>query len=256
MTRSASATCGGHSPLRENTRASGSAARNAAAAPPSPTMTGRSNSSPSRMAASVEYPVVPTTVFTDGSLEPSSFATANLCGVVTLAPTKPSASSPRTASARSSGPTSMATYSQSSPRTANAAFCMRGESECATGWPSSATTLVAVETLVVDEIVVVVGEVVVHLVRLADEVEPVTGRRMCSGLDRREPGIRDRRRRQPEDVRVPRVVRVVARELRLGERLRTGNVQAVARRRVDAEIHVRLQAVVDHTRDLRPLIRR
>jgi len=30
---------------------------------------------------------------------------------------------------------------QSSPRTANAAFCIRGESECATGWPSSATSL-------------------------------------------------------------------------------------------------------------------
>src|SRR5205085_6148127 len=102
---------------------------------------------------------------------------------------------------------------------------MRGESECATGWPSSATTLVAVETLVVDEVVVVVGEVVMHLVRLADEVQPVTGRGMRGRLHRRETGIRDRGRRKPDDVWVPRVVRVIARELRLSERLRARNVQ-------------------------------
>ena len=95
--------------MREKTRACGSASLNAAAAPPSPRIAGRSHSSPSRIAASVEKPSVPTSVFTDGSSEPISFATAALCGVVTFAPAKPSAASPRTASTRCSGGTSTAT---------------------------------------------------------------------------------------------------------------------------------------------------
>ena len=38
------------------------------------------------------------------------------------------------------------------------------------------------------------------------------------------------------------------------ERFRAGDVQPIAGRRVDAEIHVRVQAVVDHACDLRPLV--
>src|SRR5581483_1331733 len=53
-TRSAPAASGGHSPLRANCRAPGSASRNATAEPPSPRITGRSEARPSRMAASVE----------------------------------------------------------------------------------------------------------------------------------------------------------------------------------------------------------
>src|SRR3979409_1262408 len=146
-----------------------------------------------------------------------------------FAPTKPSAASPCTASSSRSGGTSNATYAQSSPRAANAAFCIDGESECATGWPSSATSLVPVLTLVIEEVVVVVGEIVMHLVALADEVEPVAGRRMRGGLHRREPRIRDRCRRQPRDVRIARVVRIRAREIGLCQRLGAWHVQAVAR---------------------------
>src|SRR5690349_10238268 len=123
---------------------------------------GRSNSSPSRMAASVEYPAMPTSVFTDGRSEPTILATAALCGAVTFAPAKPSAAS---------------------PRAANAAFCIRGESECSTGWPSNATYLVAVEMLVVDEVSVVGGEVVMALVRLPHEVQVVDVRRIGRRLD-------------------------------------------------------------------------
>src|SRR5207302_10049839 len=131
-TRSASLTSGGHALRRENTRACGSASRNAAAAPPSPTITGRSASSPARIAASVEKPCSRpsrrTSVFTDGRPAPTSSATAVLCGAVTFAPEKPSAANPVTASASRSGGTSSATYAQSSPRAAKAAFCIRGDS--------------------------------------------------------------------------------------------------------------------------------
>src|SRR5437764_13410029 len=102
---------------------------------------------------------------------------------------------------------------------------MRGESECATGWPSSATTLVAVETLVVDEVVVVVGEVVVHLVRLADEVQPVTGRGMRGRLHRRETGIRDRGRRKPDDAWVGGLGGVMSRGLERSGRRRPRSVR-------------------------------
>src|SRR5918996_4887686 len=56
-------------------------------------------------------------------------------------------------------------------------------------------------------------EEVVHLVRLAHEEEVVLARRMRRRLDRRQPRVRDRRRRQPREL--ARVVRVVALELRL-----------------------------------------
>ena len=62
--------------------------------------------------------------------------------MVTFAPAKPAAASPRTASSSRSGGTSTATYAQSSPAAANAAFCISGDSECATGCPSSATSRV------------------------------------------------------------------------------------------------------------------
>src|SRR5947209_8143711 len=130
-----------------------------------------------------------TSVLTDSaraatsSSSSQSSSTATLCGVVTFAPVKPPAASPRTASASRSGCTSSATYAQSSARAAKAAFCIRGESECATGWPSSATSLVAVEMLVVDEVVVVGGEVVMALVRLPYEVQVVDVRRIGRRLD-------------------------------------------------------------------------
>ena len=64
-------------------------------------------------AASVDVPSIrpsrKTSVFTDGASEPTSSATASLCGAVTLAPAKPAAASPRTASSRRSGGTSSAT---------------------------------------------------------------------------------------------------------------------------------------------------
>src|SRR5262245_16273992 len=121
-------------------------------------------------------------------------ATACLCGAVTFAPAKPSASRPRTASCKRSGSTSSATYVQSRPRAANAAFCMRGESECETGWPRSATTrvtthplFVAVRDLVVDEVLEARREVVVHPVRLAHEIQVIDARGVRRRLHRREP---------------------------------------------------------------------
>ena len=73
-----------------------------------------------------------TSVLTDStppSTSSQSSATARLCGVVTLAPRKPRATSPRTASSSCSGGTPSGTYATSSPRAANAAFCIGGESE-------------------------------------------------------------------------------------------------------------------------------
>ena len=69
-------------------------------------------------------------MFTDSpSASSQSAATASLCGIVTFAPAKPSATSPATACSSPSGATSSGTYAQSSARAAKAAFCIRGESE-------------------------------------------------------------------------------------------------------------------------------
>src|SRR5512133_2856370 len=106
-------------------------------------------------------------VFTDGNSEPRIRAASSLYGAVTFA-----YSTSRTAPSSSSSRTSRTTYSQSSPAAAKAAFCIRGESECATGWPSRATS-VAVLGLVLEEVLVVRREVVVLVVRLAHEVEVV-----------------------------------------------------------------------------------
>src|SRR3954453_23669368 len=99
---------------------------------------------------------------------------------------------------------------------------MRGDSDCATGCPSRATwrisAAVTVRAFVLRERGVTRGEEVVHLVRLAHEVEEVDLRGVGSGLDRREAGVCDRRRRQARLA--PRVIGVVAVELRLENRLR------------------------------------
>src|SRR3954468_21334793 len=112
-TRAASLTSGGQSPRREKRAASGTAAANAAAAPPSPRIAARSNSRPPRTAASVLHPLSrpsrTTRVFTDATSAPTSRAAASLCGVVTFAPTSPSATSPRSASSSASAATRSAT---------------------------------------------------------------------------------------------------------------------------------------------------
>ena len=92
---------GGQSPRREKTRACGSASRNAAAEPPSPTITGRSAGSPSRIAASVVSPCtspVPDHERVHGRQPARRRARRrpSLCGAVTFAPANPSATSPRT----------------------------------------------------------------------------------------------------------------------------------------------------------------
>ena len=64
---------------------------------------------------------------------------ARLCGIVTFAPAKPSAPSPRAASSRSV----LRLERHVRPveaRAANAAFCIRGDSECATGLPIKPTS--------------------------------------------------------------------------------------------------------------------
>ena len=112
---------------------------------------------------------------------------------------------------------------------------------------SSALTAVPVRALVLRERGVAGREEVVDLVGLADEVEVVDLRRMRGGADRRQPGVGDRRRRQAGEL--ARVVRVVALQLRLEDRLRRRDVQPVAKRRVDPERHPRVQPVVDDRRD-------
>src|SRR5262249_25413783 len=156
------------------------------AAPPAPTIETRPKDCPSSTAASVLVPKMrpsrKTSVFTDAASASSQrAAAASLYGAVTLAPTSPAAASPRTASAKRSRGTSRATYTQSTPHAANAAFCIRGESECATGCPSSATThvvpLIAMRVRVVLEVAVARREEVMHVIRLPHEVEVVDLRR-------------------------------------------------------------------------------
>src|SRR6185503_14725684 len=150
-------------------------------------------------------------VFTDGSSEPRIRAASSLYGAVTFA-----YSTSRTAASSSSGRTSRRTYSHSSPAAAKAAFCIRGDSECATGCPRR-TTSVAVLGLVLEEVLVVRREVVVAVVGLADEVEVVDLRRMRRRLERRHAGVVDRRRRQA--VVQPCVVRRRIGQLGLRQRL-------------------------------------
>jgi hypothetical protein len=76
---------------------------------------------------------------------------------------------------------------------------------------------------------------------------------MRRSADRGQARVRDRGRRQPEmDARV---VRRRVLELRLEDRLGRRDVQAVAQRRVDPELHPVAQPVVDHRGDKRPLAR-
>src|SRR5205809_6820302 len=110
---------------------------------------------------------------------------------------------------------------------------MRGESECATGCPSRATCRVTVLPVAVlrQELVVRVparGEEVMAVILLARVVEVVDVRRVGGRTDRREPRIRDRRRRQT--VVEARVVggRVV--ELGLMDRLGRWDAEPVAER--------------------------
>src|SRR5262249_3553657 len=89
-----------------------------------------------------------TSVFTEPARSADSSSswqngiTPALCGVVTLAPAKPSAARPATASPSAAWSTGSGTYAQSSPRAAKAAFCIRGDSDPDTGSPSSPTSVV------------------------------------------------------------------------------------------------------------------
>src|SRR5206468_7472599 len=130
-------------------------------------------------AASVEKPRPRTMVFTDGRSLPRIRAASSLYGAVTFA-----YSASRTAASSSSGRTSRRTYTQSSPAAAKAAFCIRGESECATGCPRRKTS-VAVLGLVMEKVLVVRREVMVLVVRLAHEVEVVDVCGMRGRLERR-----------------------------------------------------------------------
>ena len=76
------------------------------------------------------------------SASSQSSAAACLCGIVTFAPAKPAAASPRTAVAQLLGRDVERDVRPVEPAAAKAAFCICGESECATGCPSSATTRV------------------------------------------------------------------------------------------------------------------
>src|SRR4051794_9791469 len=109
---------------------------------------------------------------------------------------------------------------------------MRGERECATGWPRSATWPLAIAVLGEEPVVRVParGEEVVLVVLLARVVEVVDLRRMRGRADRGEARTRDRRRRQAGVE--PGVVRRVVLELRLVDRLGRRDVEPIAQRRV------------------------
>src|SRR4029078_38934 len=200
-----------------------------------------------RIVASVEAPRPRTIVFIDCSSEPRIRAASSLYGAVTFA-----YSTSCTAVSSSWGAMSRRTYCQSSPAAAKAAFCIRGDSECATGWPST-TPSVAVLRRVLEEVLVVRREVVVPVVGLADEVEVVDLRRMRCRLESGYAGVVDRGRRQA--VVQPRVVRRRVLELGLGQRVGGWGVVPVAQRRVDAERHLSMEPVVDHGRHERALAR-
>src|SRR5262249_34768278 len=129
-----------------------SAATHAAAAPPAPTTAALSASTSSSASASVLAPTIRpsriTSVFTEPARSADSSSswqygiTLALCGVVTLAPAKPRAARPATASVTAAWWTRSGTYTQSSPRAANAAFCIRGDSDPDTGSPISPTSVV------------------------------------------------------------------------------------------------------------------
>src|SRR5205823_14326648 len=91
----------------------------------------------------------------------------------------------------------------------------------------------SVRVLVVDERPLAGGEEVVRLVRLTNEVEPVTGDWVRSRLDGGHSWIRDRRRRQTGQLAG--VVRIVRVQLRLQQRLGAGDMEPVADGRVDPE---------------------
>src|SRR5581483_6690801 len=259
--RSHPAAWGGQSPEREKTRvSSGSTPSSACAAPPAPITHARRAAMPARISRSVLKPSTrpsrKTSVLTASPSASSHAATtARLYGIVTFAPAKPSARRARTASRGSA--TSHATYVQASPHAANAAFCIRGDSDSATGRPSSATftsAAVAVRALVLGERARAGGEEVVHLVGLAHEVEVIDLRRVRRRLERGETGVRDGRRRKGRAV--ARVVRARALELRFPDRLVGRDVEPVVQRRVDPERHPRVQSVVDHRGDQAALRRR
>ena len=105
----------------------------------------------------------------------------------------------------------------------------------------------AVLALLAEELGLARREEVVHPVRLADEEQVVDPRRPRGGTNRGKTRVRDRRRRQPKAP--PRVVRTVALEIGLLERLGARDVPPVANRRVDPERHPLPKAVVDHGRD-------
>src|SRR5438874_5634976 len=152
--------------------------------------------------------------------------------MVTFAPANPSVCNAATAATASS--TSKAEKCQSSRAAAKAAFCIAGESEWATGWPSSATWLAI--AVLREELVVrrpARREEVVPVILLARVVEVVDVRRVRCGPDRGEARDRDRRRRQAEAE--ARVVRRRIVELRLSDRVRRRDVQPVPECRVDAE---------------------
>ena len=75
-----------------------------------------------------------------GATSCASSRTDTLWGRVTLAPANPSASNPRTASARREGGTSKGRYTPSSPASSSAAWCMRGDSEWPAGCASRASS--------------------------------------------------------------------------------------------------------------------
>ena len=170
----------------------------------------------------------------------ASASAASLCGIVTLTPRKPAAARAGTVSAnRSAEPAAAGSASRRGPTTSSAAFWIAGERLWATGHPTTprrsrsradvhrgrltssarasgrpasgapaGTWRVGLELLVAR--LEHARAVAAHL---GHEVQEVRVSGMRGGLDRREPGVVDRRRRQA--LVDPRVVRRARVQLRL-----------------------------------------
>src|SRR5216684_8663328 len=160
---------------------------------------------------------------------------------------------------RRSGSTSSALYRCGSPSALNAALCIAGEREWATGWPNKYTSLMrgadsgsryfssvpvfdAVRLLLFERLRegVVAGPVV-----LRHEVEELVRHRLRRALERCHARVADRRGRQPRDeigVVGGVLLQIVEREL--------APVPArVLDRRVGIELHPDVEAVLVHASD-------
>ena len=131
-------------PRRENWRACGSAWTNALRGAAVADDDRRCGASPARIAASVVRPSIRSLANDErvhrGCVRLAERRDGELVRRRHVRADEPERGETRTASASRSGGVGSGTYAQSSPSAANAAFCIRGDSECSTGQPMMPTS--------------------------------------------------------------------------------------------------------------------